>query len=421
MIKHAFGNYRNLLYDVARHPAMGIFLSHLGNQKADPVNRIYPDENFAREVMQLFSIGLWQLNPDGSRILDTNGFPIATYNNGDITELARVFTGFSFGNNSNFDLYPRDFTMPMKCWDAYHDCDAKTLLNGLHLPARTPSAGNTGTAGLADMDLAISNLFAHPNVGPFIGRQLIQRLVTSNPSSNYVARVAAAFADNGSGVRGDMKAVVKAILLDPEARDPAMRSEPTWGKLREPLLRVVNFARAFNASSTSGYYPLDQFSLDHLEDPMDAPSVFNFFLPVYSPPGPVTEMGLVAPEFQIINASSAITGPNYFWNAIPNDLHRYGAGNASYAVRLNLTNELAMIVPANQITNDVPADPHYDPDPLIRRLDIALTGGTLSPQEFQIIREAMLRVSSPTWQWHKERLRLAIYLIVTSPDFNVLR
>lgn len=276
-------------------------------------------------------------------------------------------------------------------------------------------------AGLADVNAAVSNLFAHPNVGPFIGRQLIQRLVTSNPSTGYVARVSAAFANNGSGVRGDMKAVVKAILLDPEARDAAMLNVPTWGKLREPFLRVVNFARAFNAASTSGYYIVDQFTLDHGQDPMNAPSVFNFFLPAHSPPGPITQQGLVAPEFQIINASSAITGPNYFWNAIPGDLHRYGVGNASYAVRLNLTNELAMIVPAGQISADVPAGPAADPDALLRRLDLGLTGGTLSPPQFQVIREAMLRVSTGTWQWHKERLRLAIYLIVTSPDFNVLR
>ena len=421
MLKHAFGNYRDLLYDVALHPAMGIFLSHLGNQKAVPGSNIFPDENFAREIMQLFTIGLWKLNGDGTRMLDTNGQFVATYDNSHITELARVFTGLSFGNNSNFDLYPRDFTVPMKCWDAYHDCNAKTLLGGLQLPARAPSPGNTGTAGLADVAAAVSNLFAHPNVGPFVGKQLIQRLVTSNPSPGYIARVAAAFADNGSGVRGDLKAVVKAILLDPEARDPAMLSQPTWGKLREPLLRVVNFARAFNAASASGYYPLDQFTLDHLQDPLNAPSVFNFFLPAYSPPGAVTQAGLVAPEFQILNAGSAISGPNYFWNAILNDLHHYGAGNPNYAVRLNLTNELALIVPAAQINDNVPAGPAGDPDPLLRRLDLALTGGTLSPPQFQSIREAMLRVGPPSWLWHRERLRLAIYLIVTSPDFNVLR
>ncbi len=421
MVKHAFGNYRDLLFDVATHPVMGIYLSHLGNQKADPASRIYPDENFAREIMQLFSIGLWQLNPDGTRIL-TNGQPVATYDNSDITELARVFTGFTFGTNTSFTIWPRDFTVPMKCWDAFHDTNSKSLLGGLQLPARTASPGNSGVAGLADVHAAVSNLFAHPNVGPFIGKQLIQRLVTSNPSTGYVARVAAAFADNGQGERGDLKAVVKAILLDPETRDPAMMQQPTWGKLREPFLRVVNFARAFNAASTSGYYPLDQFSLDHLQDPLNAPSVFNFFLPAHSPPGPITQLGLVAPEFQIINASSAITGPNYFWDdAILGGLHTQGAGNASYNVRANLTNELSLIVPASQINQDVPAGPAADPDALIRRLDLTLTGGTLSPPQFQIIREAMLRLNPPTWQWHRERLRLAIYLIVTSPDFNVLR
>ena len=421
MLKHAFGNYRDLLYDVALHPVMGIYLSHLGNQKQVPGSNIFPDENFAREIMQLFTIGLWQLNPDGTRILGTNGQPLATYNNSHITELARVFTGLSFGNNANFLLYPRDFTVPMKCWDDYHDCNAKTLLGGLQLPARTPSPGSNGVAGLADVNAAVSNLFAHPNVGPFVGLRLIQRLVTSNPSTGYVARVGAAFANNGSGVRGDMKAVIKAILLDPEARDAVMLSQPAWGKLRESFLRVVNFARAFNAASTSGYYALDQFTLDHVQDPMSAPSVFNFFLPAHSPPGPITQAGLVAPEFQILNASSAVTGPNYFWNAILGDLHRWGHGDAAYTVALNLTTELGMVVPAAQINQDVPAGPAADPDALIRRLDLALTGGALSPPQFQIIREAVLRVSPGTWKWHRERLRLAIYLIVTSADFNVLR
>ncbi|WP_157211146.1 DUF1800 family protein [Verrucomicrobium spinosum] len=421
MVQHAFGNYQDLLYAVATHPVMGIYLSHLGNQKANSALRIYPDENFAREVMQLFSIGLWELNPDGTRKL-VNDNPVPTYNNGDITELARVFTGLSFGNNANFQLYPRDFTVPMKMWDQYHDCEAKVLLGGMQLPARTPSSGNAGTAGLADVTAAIQNLFNHPNVGPFIGRQLIQRLVTSNPSPGYVGRVSAAFADNGSGVRGDLKAVVKAILLDPEARDPAVMDLPTWGRLREPLLRVVNMARAFNAASTSGHYPLDQFSTDHMQDPMNAPSVFNFFLPNHSPPGPITQEGLVAPEFQIINASTAITGPNYFWNAIEGSLHRYGNGTAAYIVKLQNDPELGMIVPSNLINQDTPSGAAaMDPDPLLRRLDLALTGGTLSARQFQIIREAMMRIPTSSWQWHRQRLRLATYLIVTSSDFNVQR
>lgn len=432
LVTHTFGNYRDLLFDVATHPVMGIYLSHLGNVKADPVNNIFPDENFAREVMQLFSIGLWKLNPDGTQYLSGGteldpagnvvpaGQPISTYYNSDITELARVFTGLSFGNNSNFQLWPREFTQPMKMWDAEHDCNAKTIL-GLSLPARTPSPGNTGTAGLADVNAAVDRLFNHPNVGPFIGKQLIQRFVTSNPSNAYVQRVAAKFADNGSGVRGDMKSVIKAILLDAEARDPAMMNGATWGKLREPLLRVVNFARAFNASAPGGWYVLDQMSLAHAQDPLNAPSVFNFFLPAHSPQGALTQAGKVAPEFQIINASTAVTGANYFWEHTLGDLHFQGSGTAANSVRLNLNEELAYIVPVAQIAEDVPSGPGLDPDPLLRRLDLALTGGTLTAKQFQIIREAMLRINAPTWQWHRERFRLAVYLITTSADFNVLR
>ncbi len=432
LVTHSFGNFRDLLYDVAMHPVMGIYLSHLGNVKADAANNIFPDENFAREIMQLFSIGLWRLKENGTLYLSdgddldpagnevAEGLPIPTYDNNDITELARVFTGVSFGNNTNFQLWPRDFTQPMKMWDAQHDCDAKTIL-GLALPARTPSPGNTGTAGLADVNAAIDQLFHHPNVGPFLGKQLIQRFVTSNPSDAYVERVAMKFADNGSNVRGDMKAVIKAVLLDPEARDPAMMNDPTWGKLREPLLRVVNFAHAFNASATGGWYVLTQMNLAHAQDPLNAPSVFNYFLPSHSPQGALTEAEKVAPEFQIINATTAVTGANYFWEHTLNDLHVQGSGTAANSVRLNLNEELAYIVPVAQIAQDVPAGPALDPDPLLRRLDLALTGGTLSPQQFQIIREALLRINPPTWQWHRQRFRLAVYLITTSPEFNVLR
>lgn len=425
MVTHAFGNYEDLLYAVATHPAMGMYLSHLNNQKANPALKLYPDENFAREIMQLFSIGLWELNEDGTRKTYPVGHaqagqPIPTYDNDDITELARVFTGMTFADK-NFPGSNGDYTLPMKMWDASHDCEPKTLLGGLALPARTPSPGNTGTAGLADVEAAVENLFNHPNVGPFLSRQLIQRLVTSNPSPEYVGRVAAKFANNGANVRGDLGAVVKAILLDPEARDASSLANPAWGKMREPFLRVVNLARAFNAASLSGHYALDQFTLDHLQDPMSAPSVFNYFLPGHSPPGELTQQGYVAPEFQILNASTAITGPNYFRNALSgNNLHRYGSA-AEHAVRLNLDPELALIVPSAQINDDVPAGPAIDPDPLLRRLDLVLTGGSLEPEQLRIIREAMLRIPPGSWKWHRERLNLAIYLIVTSAEFNVLR
>lgn len=420
MIKHAFGSYRDLLYDVATHPVMGTFLSHLNNQKANPAANTYPDENFAREVMQLFSIGLWQLNADGSRQLDAQGQPVPTYSNADITEMARVFTGMTFADK-NFPGTNGDFTQPMKMVDSFHDFGAKSVLGGHVIPARTADPLHPGVEGLKDVSDAVDILFNHPSIAPFVSKQLIQRMVTSNPGAAYISRVASVFMNNGSGVRGDMKAVVRAILLDSDARDPAVMDLPAWGKLREPFLRVVNLARAFNAYSNSGHYALDQFNLDHLEDPMNSPSVFNFFLPSYSPQGPVTEAGLVAPEFQIINASTAISGPNYFWNAIDGDLHRWGHGNPDYVVRLNSDVELAMIVPAAQINNNVPAGPALDSDALIRHLDLVLTGGTLTPLQFQIIREAMLRIGTGTWEWHRERLRMAVYLIVTSPEFNVLR
>ncbi len=312
----------------------------------------------------------------------------------------------------------------MIIFDAYHDCGAKTLLNGLALPARTPSSGSTGTAGAADITAAVTNLFNHPNVGPFVGRLLIQRFVTSNPSAAYIGRVAAKFNDNGSGVRGDMKAFLKAILMDTEARDPVMMDSPTFGKMREPFLRVVNFARAFNASSPSGRYPLDQFYLDHQQDPQNSPSVFNFFLPGHSPPGPVTQLGLVAPEFQIVNASSAITAANYFYNAFSNGLARWGTSNRDYNVTLNLDPELGFIIPLAHINEDEPDVSNLlDLDLLIRRCDLMLLGGSMTPQFFQTLRESVDRVKPPdaTWQWHRERLRQLINAIVGSAEFNVMR
>jgi uncharacterized protein (DUF1800 family) len=413
LVAHAFGNYRDILYDVTRHPVMGYYLSALKNQKPDPANNLFPDENYAREIMQLFSIGLWELNEDGTRQKDAQNRDIPTYDNNTITNFARVFTGMSFGGGGSFLFAAENWTQPMSLWDAYHDLDPKTLLNGVSLPARTASSGSTGTATQADLNAAIDNLFNHPNVGPFVGRQLIQRLVTSNPSAGYVQRVAQAFADNGSGVRGDMKAVVKAILLDDEARNPVHRSNPHFGKQREPFLRVVNFARAFNASSSSGIYALDRFFMDHYQEPMKSPSVFNFYLPGYTPPGEIQALGLVAPEFQILNATSAISVPNYYHNAILGGLHRWGTGDPTRNVKLNLAPDLPLVIQDANVNADI--------DTLLRRLDLALTCGELSPRQFQIIREALFRIDEDSWDYENERLRLAIYLIVTSPEFSILR
>jgi len=215
--------------------------------------------------------------------------------------------------------------------------------------------------------------------------------------------------------------VVRQILLDPEARDASKLSDPTFGKLREPFLKAVNVARAFNASAPSGWYYLDAFTLDHVQEPLKSPSVFNFYLPTYAPPGDLVAAGLVAPEFQIINASSGVKAPNYFWNATLGGLHRWGVGRADYNTTLNLNAEMLLNVPAAAVNDPDPNVAPLDPDPLLRRLDLALTGGTLRPQTLQIIREAMNRVGPGHWEWPKHRLRLAIYLIVTSPEFAVQR
>ena len=271
LLRNSFGNFRELLRDVSLHPAMGIYLSHINNRRSDPVNNIFPDENYAREVMQLFSIGLFELNIDGSLQLDGDGDPIPTYSNNEIREFAKIFTGFSFGGAGAYfgRNYPPNFQSPMQMFDAQHEPGSKTLLNGTVVPA--------GQTGMQDFEDAIDNLFNHPNVGPFIGKQLIQRLVTSNPSPAYIERVARAFNGDTTGVRGDMRAVIKAVLLDPEAAAvPAAMAD--FGKLREPVVRYASILRQFGATSEDGFigvlgYFLQQIAKQH---PLSAPSVFQF-------------------------------------------------------------------------------------------------------------------------------------------------
>jgi uncharacterized protein (DUF1800 family) len=408
LLEGTFGNFHDLLYNVGTHPAMGAYLSSLQNDKGDPAAGTFADENYAREVMQLFSIGLWQLNPDGTQQLDSNNQPIPTYDNTTITNMAKVMTGFSYGGPKGKDFWyaPANFTATMRMWDAHHDLTPKTIISGIQLPARTASVPDKGTAGLADYSAAVDALFNHPNAGPFLSKQLIQRLVTSNPSPAYVGRVAAAFANDGKGVRGDMKAVISTILLDPEARNPQMISSPTFGKMKEPYLRTVNLARALNASAGVGVYELWELDDIHFQAPLDAPSVFNFYKPDYSPPGPVNDAGLVAPEFQILNAVTALAIPNYYQNVFYDGFNRWGSSNRKELVLPNITPELADV-------NDVPA--------MMRRLDLLLMGGTLSNQQHQIIREAVEQINSTMWQWQKTRVETAIYLIAAAPEYGSLR
>lgn len=407
LLKNAFGNYRTLLFNVAMHPCMGVYLNHLGNEKGDPEDGTFADENFAREVMQLFSIGLWELNNDGSQKLDANQQPIPTYDNTTIANMAKVMTGFGFSGKKadNFYWSPENYTAPMKIWDEFHDLTPKTLLNGVSLPARTASDPDTGAAGLADLNAAIDMLFNHPSCPPFICKQLIQKLVTSNPTPAYISRVTAKFIDNGSGVRGDLKAVIRAILLDPEARDPQVIAQSTSGKLKEPYLRTAGLARAFNAKAPNGVWDLKYLGEIHFQQPLSSPSVFNFFKPGYSPAGPVSDAGMVGPEFQILNAVTATSLPNYYLWALSHGFNRWG-GNAREVVKPNFTTELKLV-------NDVPA--------LLRRLDLLLTGGTLPNEQHQVIREAVEAIHEDMWEWKLQRVRMAIYLISTSPEFGILR
>ncbi|MCU0795343.1 MAG: DUF1800 family protein [Akkermansiaceae bacterium] len=333
LASHAFGNYRTLLKDVTMHPTMGWYLSHLGNQKADPSLNRYPDENYAREIMQLFSIGLWELNPDGTPLLDNSGKPIPTYDNETIKELARVMTGFWFSGNSFFDYSGADapsfakFRVPMALLDAYHDQGPKEIVGGLRLNLALPG----GQSAQNEVDAAIDALFHHPNCGPFISRRLIQFLVKSNPTPEYVARVSAVFANNGAGVRGDLFAVVKAILLDPEARNPLPWLEPAEGKLSEPMLRLTRAIKAFEAGKTSPNLefwardPIYSFKQGFL----NSDTVFNFFQPDFSKSGALADLGLSSPEFQILDTSTAISGPNlwdYYLSTDPYAYHGRSAG-----------------------------------------------------------------------------------------------
>jgi uncharacterized protein (DUF1800 family) len=292
LARNAFGNYRDLIEGVTLHPSMGVYLSMLGNEKPDVANNIRPDENFARELMQLFSIGLVELNLDGTVKTDAQGQAIPTYDQSVIEGFAHVYTGWTYVGSPVFRGARATLTnqvIPMQLWQNFHDTGPKTLLNGFTIPA-----GQLGERDLAD---ALDNVFNHPNVGPFMAIRLIQRLVTSNPSPGYVSRVASVFNNNGQGVRGDLGAVVKAILLDPEAQ-PVMRMDLD-GKIKEPLLRLTQLWRAYDATSTSGRYPFNFAYIIFGQGPLQSPSVFNFYSPFFAPTGEIRDNSLVAPELEI--------------------------------------------------------------------------------------------------------------------------
>jgi uncharacterized protein (DUF1800 family) len=396
MLAHnAFGNYRDLIEEVTLHPAMGVYLSMLGNEKPNPALNIRPDENYARELMQLFSIGLVELNNDGSVRLDGFGQPIPTYDQPVIEGFAHVYTGWTYAGAPHFHLaFPNDNnqTLPMQLYPAFHDTGPKLLLNG-----ETVAAGQGGTQDLAE---ALDNIFAHPNVGPFIAIRLIQRLVTSNPSPGYVQRVASAFNNNGSGVRGDLAAVVRAILLDPEARPESPMDLD--GKIKEPLLRLTQLWRAYDATSASERYPFLGAYIFFGQGPLQAPSVFNFFSPFYAPPGEIRNSSLVAPELQISTEYQNTLVTNYMlYQAI--GLTSESTGLADDDVFIIIDEEMAVAA---------------DTDALVEMVTDKLLAGQISSTL-----EAEVKGMINRFPASESAIRVgeAIYFIASSPEFAYQR
>jgi uncharacterized protein (DUF1800 family) len=386
---HAFGNFRDLLEAVTLSPAMGDYLSMRGSRKADASGR-QPDENYAREVMQLFSIGLVELAADGTP-RTSNGRTLDTYDQPDVTGLARVFTGWERAPGGN-DNTAADVITPLVNIANRHESGSKTFLG-------TTIGANT--SGADSLRIALDVLFNHPNVGPFVGRQLIQRFVTSNPSVAYVSRVAAAFANNGSGVRGDLKAVLRAVLTDSQARDmDAARADSTWGKLREPVLRFAQWARVSKVSSATGQWRIGNLSDPATrlgQSPLRSPSVFNFYRPGYVPPNTtIATASQVAPEFQITTESSVAGYLNFMQSVIATTTGVTGSDVVpDYSTWLPLADNAAA---------------------LAAEANLVLAADQLSAARLALVRDALAAMPSATDSDRRRRVQAALLLTLAAPD-----
>jgi uncharacterized protein (DUF1800 family) len=422
LLDGAFGNYRELLEEATLSPIMGVYLSMFKNRKPDDVLNIRPDENYAREIMQLFSIGLVQLAPDGTPVL-VGGQPVPTYDQDTIRGFAHVFTGWNWANCPRTDggqwwewewcpigpvPWPEPgwdvgWVLPMQAWDSYHASEGdKQLLvyPGVALDEGILPAGGTAHS---DLQAALDNLFAHPNVAPFIARHLIKRLVTSNPSPAYVGRVAAAFADNGLGTRGDMGATVTAVLLDPEARTvPSLAGN--GGKLREPLLRVAHLWRLLDARADDGRFREWNIEYRLGQAPLRSPTVFNFFLPDYRPPGELSDLGLDAPEFQITTDTFVASVANdlggrvfWRWRGMP--------GQNPEDIVVDLAPELPFAA---------------DPVRLVDRYDLLFMNRTMSDFMFDTLVDYLQGLDDDN-EGLRARVQNAVWLIQSSPEYAIER
>lgn len=425
LAQHAFGNYRDLLKAVTLNPMMGEYLSMVRNEKADTNRNIRPDENYAREIMQLFTIGLVQLNLDGSVKLDAQNNPIPTYDQTTVKELARVFTGWNMATINNWWEWTESGAseiLPMKPFNNYHDFGAKVLFGNQTIAAdKTPEQ---------DVDAALDILFAHSNVAPFISKQLIQRLVTSNPSPGYVSRVASVFNNNGHNVKGDMQAVIKAILLDEEAQQGHKISPAHFGKLREPILKMSHLWRAFKGTGTPTQLEGGAVTGKRIrfygsgrlmgQRPFGSPSVFNFYRPDYQHPGELKNSNLNSPEFQILTESMIMSqisslSNGIFWRDTPHDWLEPVIGGLwdAFSPRLHLDRE-------RELTKD--------PAQLLDHLNLLLMAGQMSQPMYDLILNHLLANKvDPTWDaagqtWQRDMMVYeALLLVMASPEYAVQR
>lgn len=437
LMKNAFGNYRTLIDSVTYHPSMAVYLTYMNNHATNVAGKIFPDENYAREVMQLFSVGLYELNNDGTEKTDASGELIPTYGNDDIADLAKVFTGLSWGDSRYlgdrdkdvFSYTKRLKFFPVDSSDAIirpwktnptildgHEYGTKTFL-GSTIPARPIEQGEQ------DIQDALDILSNHPNVGPFISRRLIQRLVTSNPSPEYIDRVASVFNNNGSGVRGDLKAVVKAILLDNDARSCECSEKPFAGMLREPFVRYMNLVRGLNLEANGGVFRnrMNEVYNQTEQRPLNSPSVFNFFLPDYIPDGKLKEAEKFGPEFQLLN-SQTLTG---YLNALnawliynnPVDYSGYFSGERNKADErpsFNLA-KYHSLTKNNRLTE------------LIDKFNLILAHGRLSENAVADIKTVLLQMpyaetnGVPNVNEANRRIQMVLFLIMASPDYLINR
>ncbi|MFZ1561900.1 MAG: DUF1800 family protein [Saprospiraceae bacterium] len=416
LLNHSFGNYRNLLRDVTYNPSMGIYLTYLNNPKANPALNQYPDENYSRELMQLFTIGTVMLNNDGSIILDDNGLPVPSYDNEDIIELSKIFTGLTWADRTQWNrgaLNDTSYIADMVMWNTWHEPGVKNLLNGFVVPNRNP------VNGVADINDALDNLFNHQNTPPFVCRFLIQRLVTSNPSPAFINRVVNVFINNGQGVRGDLAAVVKAILLDPEAKSCESGENVEFGMLREPFIRYVQINKAFNASTLSGNYRNDMSYIYQYtgQRPLTSPSVFNFFQQDYQPIGAVEEAGLVAPEFQITDAQTIAGFINGLYRWVINGDIADEYDLFSNEADANYTDEISVIDVSGETTYTDNDKLHI----LMDRLNLLLAQGRVSDTSLNTIINVLKEFPNTTVTEKQDRTKLAIYLFMTSPEYLINR